>query len=217
MNKNHLIPKLLLLTIFAIAMAFVESAVVVYLRAIFYPDGFKFPLNAITDHKIVIEVFREAATLFMLLSVTFLAGKKRWERFAYFMFSFGVWDVFYYIWLKVLLNWPASLFDRDILFLIPVPWISPVIAPVSVSLLMIIFSILVSRSIHKGFGFSPKLLSGILALSGITLILYSFMHDVNATLHQQMPKPYHYDFLIIGDSLFIVAFLIAYVKRKGNS
>ena len=197
-------------------MAFIESAVVVYLRAIFYPDGFKFPLKAITDHKIVIEVFREAATLFMLLSVTFLAGKKRWERFAYFMFLFGVWDVFYYIWLKVLLNWPASLFDWDILFLIPIPWISPVIAPVSVSLLMIIFSILISRSIHKGFGFSPKLLSGILALSGITLILYSFMHDINATLHQQMPKPYHYDFLIIGDSLFIVAFLIAYVKRKDN-
>ena len=215
--NNNLFSKLLLLAIFAIAMAFIESAVVVYLRAIFYPDGFKFPLKAITDHKIVIEVFREAATLFMLLSVTFLAGKKRWERFAYFMFSFGVWDVFYYIWLKVLLNWPASLFDWDILFLIPIPWISPVIAPVSDSLLMIIFSILISRSIHKGFGFSPKLLSGILALSGITLILYSFMHDVNATLHQQMPKPYHYDFLIIGDSLFIVAFLIAYVKRKGNS
>jgi len=216
MNKNHLIPKLLWLAIFAIAMAFIESAVVVYLRAIFYPDGFKFPLKAITDHKIVIEVFREAATLFMLLSVTFLAGKKRWERFAYFMFLFGVWDVFYYIWLKVLLNWPASLFDWDILFLIPLPWISPVIAPVSVSLLMIIFSILISRSIHKGFGFNPRLLSSILALSGITLILYSFMHDINATLHQQMPKPYHYDFLIIGDSLIIVAFLIAYVKRKDN-
>lgn len=217
MHKDRLISKLLWLTIFAIAMAFIESAVVVYLRAIFYPDGFKFPLKAIMDHKIVIEVFREAATLFMLLSVTFLAGKTRWERFAYFMFSFGVWDVFYYIWLKVLLNWPESLFDWDILFLIPVPWISPVIAPVSVSLLMIIFSILIARSIHKGFGFSPKLLSGILALSGITLILYSFMHDVNATLLQHMPKPYHYDFLIIGDSLFIVAFLIAYIKRKGNS
>jgi hypothetical protein len=217
MNKNELNLKLLWLAIFAIAMAFVESAVVVYLRAIFHPDGFKFPLKEITDHKIVIEVFREAATLFMLLSVTFLAGKKRWERFAWFMFSFGVWDVFYYIWLKVLLNWPVSLFDWDILFLIPVPWISPVIAPVSVSLLMIIFSILISRSIHKGFGFSPKLLSGILALSGITLILYSFMHDVNATLHQQLPKPYHYEFLIIGDGLFTIAFLTAYVKRKGNS
>jgi len=216
MNKNHLIPKLLWLTIFAIAMAFIESAVVVYLRAIFYPDGFKFPLKAITDHKIVIEVFREAATLFMLLSVTFLAGKKRWERFAYFMFLFGVWDVFYYIWLKVLLNWPASLFDWDILFLIPLPWISPVLAPVSISLLMIVFSILIAHSIQRGQEFKPVLISRVLALSGITLILYSFMHDINATLHQQMPKPYHYEFLIIGDSLFIVAFLIAYVKRKDN-
>lgn len=209
--------KIIWLTIFAIAMAFVESAVVVYLRAIFYPDGFKFPLNAITDYKIVIEVFREAATIFMLLSVTFLAGAKRWERFAYFMLAFGVWDIFYYIWLKVLINWPASLFDWDILFLIPLPWISPIIAPVSISLLMIIFSILIVRSIHRGCDFKPALLPIILALSGIILILYSFMHDVNATLHQQMPKPYHYEFLIIGDALFIVAFLIAYVKRKGIS
>ena len=213
MNNNNLIPKLLWLTIFAIAMAFVESAVVVYLRAIFYPDGFKFPLKAITDHKIVIEVFREAATLFMLLSVTFLSGKKLWERFAYFMFSFGVWDVFYYIWLKVLLNWPVSLFDWDILFLIPLPWISPVLAPVSISLLMIIFGIFIAHSVQRGQEFKPAFISRILALSGIILILYSFMHDVNATLHQQMPKPYHYEFLIIGDGLFIAAFLIAYVKR----
>jgi hypothetical protein len=217
MNNNNLVPKLLWLTIFAIAMAFVESAVVVYLRAIFYSDGFKFPLKTITDYKIIIEVFREAATIFILLSITFLAGAKRWERFAYFMLIFGVWDIFYYIWLKVLINWPASIFDWDILFLIPLPWISPVIAPLSISLLMIIFSILISRLIHKGCDFKPTLLSHILALSGTILILYSFMHDVNATLHQQMPKPYHYEFLIIGDGLFITAFLTAYVKRSGNS
>jgi len=215
--NNNLFSKLLRLVIFAIAMAFVESAVVVYLRAIFYPDGFKFPLKAITDYKIIIEVFREAATIFMLLSVTFLAGAKRWERFAYFILTFGVWDIFYYIWLKVLINWPASIFDRDILFLIPIPWISPVIAPVSVSLLMVVFSILIVYSIQKGHDFKPTLLSCIIALSGIVLILYSFMCDTGTTLHQQMPGPYRYELLIIGGCLFMAAFLIAYVKRRGNS
>ena len=213
MNRTSLISKIFWLVIFAIAMAFVESAVVVYLRAIFYPDGFKFPLKAITDYKIIIEVFREAATIFMLLSVTFLAGAKRWERFAYFMLTFGVWDIFYYIWLKVLINWPASILDYDILFLIPIPWISPVIAPASISLLMIIFSILIAHSIQNGHDFRPTLLSRILASAGIAFILYSFMRDINATLHQQMPKPYHYEFLIIGDIMFVAAFMISYLGK----
>ncbi len=217
MNKNRLSHKILWLAVFGTAMAFVESAVVVYLRAIFYPEGFKVPLKTITDYKIIIEVFREIATIFMLLSVAFLSGKARWERFACFMLSFGIWDIFYYIWLKALINWPASIFDWDILFLIPLPWISPVIAPVSVSLLMIVFSILIASSIQKGRDFKPALISGILALSGIVLILYSFMHDINATLHQQIPKPYRYELLVIGEILFVAAFLSAYVKRRGNA
>lgn len=217
MNKSNLFSKLFWLIIFGIAMAFVESAVVVYLRAIFYPEGFKFPLKALTDYKILIEVFREVATILMLLSVSFLAGKKRWERFSYFMFSFAVWDIFYYIWLKVLLNWPLTIFDWDILFLIPLPWISPVIAPVSISVLMIVFSILIARAIHRGVDFKPTLPSRILALLGITLILYSFMHDINATLHQQMPKLYRYELLVIGEVLFVAAFWMSYKKCKGNS
>jgi hypothetical protein len=217
MNKNELNLKLFWLVIFGVAMAFVESAVVVYLRAIFRPEGFQFPMKAMTDFKITIEVFREAATIFMLLSVTFLAGVKRWERFAYFMLIFGVWDIFYYIWLKVLIDWPASIFDLDILFLIPIPWISPVIAPVSVSSLMIVFSIFIVYSIQKGRDFKPALLSRIIALSGIVLILYSFMYDTGATLRQQMPNPYHYGLLIIGDGLLVAAFLTAYFKRRGIS
>ena len=31
-------------TIFAIAMAYVESAIVIYLRILFYPEGFGFPI-----------------------------------------------------------------------------------------------------------------------------------------------------------------------------
>ncbi|MBI5055269.1 MAG: hypothetical protein HZB61_01445 [Nitrospirae bacterium] len=212
---NNLI-KILWLTVFSIAMAFAESAVVVYLRAIFHPEGFIFPLKVTTDHKLGIEVFREIATIIMLLAVSFLAGKQRWERFGYFMLSFGVWDIFYYVWLKLLIDWPLSLFDWDILFLIPIAWIGPVIAPVSISLLMIIFSIFIIHSIHKEHEFKPTALSYILALSGLSLILYSFMHDTGATLHQQIPKPYRYELLIIGDALFIASFVITYLKNKAG-
>jgi hypothetical protein len=197
-------------------MAFAESAVVVYLRAIYYPEGFSFPMKAFTDYKIVVEVLREVATLFMLTAVAYLAGRRFWERFAYFIVSFGIWDIFYYVWLKVLLDWPSTVFEWDILYLIPLPWIGPVVAPVSISVLMIIFSIIIARSFQKGDGFRPGLISHVLALAGAMLILYSFMCDTEATLHRQMPKPYKYELLIIGDILFMAAFLISYLKTKRN-
>ena len=214
MNKNRFIAKIIWVAVFGIAMAFVESAIVVYLRAIFYPEGFAFPLNAIADYKILVEVLRETATIFMLLSVAYLAGEKFWERFAYFILSFGIWDIFYYVWLKALLDWPSSIFDWDILFLIPLPWIGPVIAPVSIAVMMVVFSVLIAHSFRRGHDFRPSMLSYILALTGAALVLYSFMYDIDATLRQRMPKPYRYELLIAGDILFATSFLISYLKME---
>src|SRR5258707_7052052 len=113
-------PKTLwIVTIFSIAMAALESAVVVYLRALYYPDGFTVALRMIDPQILLIEIAREAATLIMLIGVACLAGKNFKDRFAYFLLSFGVWDIFYYAWLKAFINWPASIFDWDILFMIP--------------------------------------------------------------------------------------------------
>ena len=147
-DRANLIKKIIWITIFSIAMAFVEAAVVVYLRAIYYPEGFAFPLTPRTDTIIGVELLREFATILMLLSIAVLTGRRGWERFAYFLFCFGIWDIFYYIWLKLLLDWPSSIFEWDILFLIPLPWIGPVIAPVFLSMLMIIFGF----SISAGYG-----------------------------------------------------------------
>ncbi|MCK5139407.1 MAG: hypothetical protein KAQ85_06160, partial [Thermodesulfovibrionia bacterium] len=188
-NRGNLIRTLIWVAIFSISMAFIESAVVVYLRAIFYPEGFAFPLKLESDNLIGIEVLREIATIFILLSIAVLVGRKLWERFAYFLFCFGVWDIFYYVWLKILINWPSTILDWDILFLIPLPWIGPVIAPVTLSLLMIIFSLFIIDSFHKGSDFKPKPLSRIFTLIGTGLILYSFLYDTNATLYQHPPKP----------------------------
>ena len=211
-SPNKLARKIIWAAVFGISMAFVESAVVVYLRAIFYPEGFSFPLKPITDNLIIVELARELATILLLLSVSALIGRKFWERFAYFLFCFGVWDIFYYVWLKVLLNWPSSIVEWDILFLIPLPWIGPVIAPVSISALMIIFSLLIIFSFHKGYDFRPTLISRILVLVGTALILFSFMRDTNASLYQHLPQPYLYGFLFAGELLYVTAFTLSYLK-----
>jgi len=187
-------------------MAFVEAAVVVYLRALYYPDGFSLPLRDMPTRMVTIELFRELATLIMLGAVAWLAGKKRWERFGWFIITFGFWDIFYYVGLKAALDWPATLFDWDILFLIPLPWIGPVIAPVLVSICMIVIGFLIVRLIASGIEFRPTRLSWVAAVVGTFVILISFMYDTDATLAQKMPHPYPYWLLAIGLALYIEGF-----------
>lgn len=131
--------------VFYMAMAYLESAVVVYLRALYYPEGFDFPLVPMDRSLVGAEVWREVATIIMLLAPAALVTRSALERFAWFCFGFGVWDIFYYVWLKVLLDWPASLMSRDLLFLVPLPWVGPVWAPCVVSLGLIAFAFIVLR------------------------------------------------------------------------
>ena len=92
---------LIIVSVFSIAMGFFESAVVIYLREIYFPDGFSFPLNPIHGSILTVEVLRELATLIMLISIGILAGRNRVQKFAYFIFGFAVWDIFYYIFLSL--------------------------------------------------------------------------------------------------------------------
>jgi hypothetical protein len=144
-ERGRLIKRLLLVFFFGIAFAYIESAVVVYLRAIFHPDGFTFPLAVFDDGQflgrfLLTEIGREAATLVVIFSATWLLARTAKMRLAYFFTIFALWDIFYYIWLKVLVDWPASIMDWDILFLIPMVWASPVLAPVLVSVAMLAFA-----------------------------------------------------------------------------
>ena len=134
--------------IFSIAFGYIEAAVVVYLREIFHPEGFTFPLtifpiDPVSKRLFLTEIGREASTLVLILTGAWLFGRNLRQRVAYFLTIFAVWDIFYYVWLKVLLNWPASLMDWDILFLIPISWASPVLAPVMVSVVMLCFAIVI--------------------------------------------------------------------------
>jgi hypothetical protein len=127
-----------ILSAFAAAMGILEAAVVVYLRALYYPDGFGFPLGEIAPPILRVEIVREAMTLVMIGSVAFLAASRAWPRWIAFLVVFGLWDIFYYVGLKLFLAWPSSLVEPDILFLIPKEWIGPVLAPMLVSLVWVV-------------------------------------------------------------------------------
>jgi hypothetical protein len=138
--------RLAVVAAWAIAFALVEAMVVVYLRRLFslqydltfVPRDFHFP-RAYLGY----EQAREAATMVMLLGVGFLAGRTWGQRFAYWLFAFGVWDIFYYAWLWAYLGWPSSPRTRDLLFLIPAEWWAPVWHPVLASLCFIGVALLI--------------------------------------------------------------------------
>lgn len=169
---------LIWISIFAVSMGIFEGAVVVYLRALYYPGGFDFPLVPFENFIAITELTRELASLFMLLSVGVIAGKNFSQRFAWFIYSFAVWDIIYYVLLYAVLGWPESLLTWDILFLIPVTWTGPVIAPVLLSILMIILAIIIYRynqkSNHKVK--IPKQ-EWILLISGSAIVFISFIWD----------------------------------------
>ncbi len=121
------------LTAFAAAFGYVEGAVVVYLRALEYPSGFRFPLAPMDPHLVLTEVFREAATIVLLLGVAFASAREGFRRFGVFAYCFGLWDLAYYATLKAVLGWPESWLAWDVLFLIPAVWTGPVAAPVLVA------------------------------------------------------------------------------------
>ena len=138
----------LIVVAFSIAFGYIEAAVVVYLRQIFHPDGFIFPMTVfgtgpLFKRFLLTETGREAATIVLIFTGAWLSGHNRQQRVAYFLIIFAVWDIFYYVWLKVLLDWPASIMDWDILFLIPVTWASPVLYPVLVSITLIAFAVVI--------------------------------------------------------------------------
>lgn len=165
------------LGIFAIAMGALEAIVVVYLRQIYYPEGFDFPLTFLSSQMVAIEWIREVATIVMLVCIGIIAGRNWLQRLACFLYCFAIWDIFYYIWLKLLIDWPVSLLTWDILFLIPVPWIGPVLAPVISSLTMILMAGIIINAQHRNAAFRIKPHEWNLIFLGALIILGTFIWD----------------------------------------
>ena len=231
--------RLLITGIFALFMGFLEATVVVYLRELYYPDGFEFPLQTFDVRLLIIELVREFSTLVMLVTVGLLAGRTPLQKFGFFLYLFGVWDIFYYVALKLFLNWPASLLTWDLLFLIPVTWVGPVLAPLICSLTMILFALITNYPSEKTVSLKLKMGEWIFLLSGAFIIFLSFIRDYSLILlrgdylsdilhlaenpqFQQVittyvPSRFAWEIFIIGEVLILLCIgSIVYRKHRIN-
>jgi hypothetical protein len=207
-------------TIFAISMGFFESAVVVYLRTIAYPAGFAFPLQPLSSNLATTEILREVFSLIMLFSVACLLGKRGIERFAWFIYNFAIWDIFYYIFLNLLIGWPDSITTMDLLFMIPVIWAGPVWAPVLLSLLMIFLAIPIIRFSQRiryiGFRLKEILflsLGSLICVLSFTLDSFRFSGGMN----KYEPGPFNWIVFGIGAlMIFIGILMFIFFNRKSR-
>ncbi|HEC43820.1 MAG TPA: hypothetical protein ENI20_13435 [Bacteroides sp.] len=210
-------------------MGLLESAVVIYLRDILYPGGFEFPLNPVRPDLVWTEILRELATLVMLLTIGILAGKTAPEKFAWFLYTFAIWDIFYYVFLWALIGWPESFMTWDVLFLLPVTWTGPVISPLIIASTMILLALLIVR---KESGRIPKL-SWILLISGSLILITAFTWDysgfvlekmsfrdiwtlpgsqVHAMVHEYIPRKFNWLLFSLGE-LVILSGIYVYWKN----
>ena len=229
-NTPSLLKLLSWLVIFSIAMAYLESAVVVYLREIYYPEGFSFPLVSINAEIFITEILREIATIIMLAGIGILTGNSSSQRFAFFLLTFAIWDIFYYVFLFALLGWPSSLLTWDILFLVPIPWVGPVITPIIVSLTMII---LASSLIH--FKKNLNLNQWLLSILGSLMVIISWVLDywifisnqfsngawilsseqeLFGSSDQYIPGSFNWYIFLIGILLLLTATASHYLKNR---
>jgi hypothetical protein len=237
MNSSSVKRTLAWVSIFAVAMGMFETAVVIYLRKMFFPEGFNFPLVAVDTDIALVEFCREAATIIMLIGVGILAGKTPSQRFAWFIYAFAVWDIFYYVFLKVFLDWPSSLFTWDILFLIPVPWVGPVVAPVLVSLTMILLAGVIIRFSEKAIDTKFLFIEKLMFVLGALIIIISFVwdyfgymsehtdltmwapgktQDLFVELARYSPKHYNWWMFGVGQALGLGTILIYYKRLSAK-
>jgi hypothetical protein len=164
--------------LFAVAMAWMESAVVLYLRTLSEELDPYAPFHVPLSPGILrAEMIREAATLVMLALVGWFAGHSRQSRLALFIVAFGTWDIFYYVFLVPLTGWPRSVLDWDILFLLPLPWWGPVLSPALIALLMIAGGTLVALCDTPERSVYPSRRAMLIAAAGCVVALYVFMED----------------------------------------
>lgn len=206
------------LVLFVLAMAAAEASVVVYLRELYCPEAVLFPvMDPQDDPRILrvemVEILREGATLLMLGAVAMLAGATAWQRWSFFMLAFGLWDLLYYAWLKIFLGWPPSPMAWDILFMIPVPWTGPVLAPCLVALCLAGAGWLIlaweGRGVTRAFRGVDWALE---VVAGLTVIL---AFTANAGICRQCSEPaLRFPWLIFSTGLALgVAVFLGAVRR----
>ena len=203
--------ELLWLGVFAVAFGYLESAVVVYLRTIAYGGDFSFPLRPIPPLIMVTEIGREAATMVMLAAAALAPGGRRLLKLARFAYCFGVWDICFYVGLKVLLDWPPSPFTWDILFLIPVPWAAPVLAPASAAAFFVVFG---AYGIVRRGDVRTRIWQRTIAGAGAALIFVTFVWNAGPLASAEPPSSYPWPLFGLGLAALAAAFVSALIETE---
>jgi hypothetical protein len=219
-TMNDLTKRFLWLSVYAVAMALLEAVVVVYIRHGMLRVSYD---HVALTHYMTMEMWREVGTLVMLVAVGWLAGRRGVERWAYGLFAFGMWDIGYYVWLKVLIDWPATLLDWDILFLVPLRWWGPVLSPVLIAALICVTAVLAMVRLTQGESLGitrPRV--GIGVVGGL-LALYVFTSDsLHALLQGRTdwdtlrPEPFKWPLFLMALVLMAVPTLMAVWPRRGK-
>jgi len=204
---------------FGIAFAYIEAAVVVYLRTIFHPQGFTFPLTGfgispLWKQILLTEVGREAASMVLISTAAWLIGRSLQQRTAFFLTIFAVWDIFYYIWLKILINWPGSIMDWDVLFLIPAPWASPVFAPILVSVTLLIFAVIILYCSSCGRAIKATLVDWFGFVFAGLVVVASFCITGRHITEPDFKSHFYWPLFALGEMLAIALFLKCLWKSK---
>ena len=216
------------LFLFGISFGYVEAAVVIYLRALYEPlrqrltpgraPGDLFPLvdrdrmMAVapeTGRLLNVEVIREAATIIMLAAAAMLVAGERSLWLPAFSIGFGVWDVSFYVFLKLWIDWPASLLTWDLLFLLPVPWVAPVLAPVIVSFTIIGCGV---AALYRPIDIGWRHWIGLLL--GGALVVLSFTWDFRHVLAGNLPHPFAWWLFLAGELVSLGTFVKAFLRRS---
>jgi hypothetical protein len=218
---NRAYSKIFWVSVFSIAMAFLEAAVVVYLRRVYSITDLILQVPPFDAQIAAIEVGRELATLVMLLSIGWIAGETFQSRAGFAFITFGLWDIFYYIWLRVFIGWPQSILEPDLLFLIPLPWWGPVLAPVLIALLMVIGGIFAVIKVEKNNPLYIDAWSWVCLITGVLILLYTFMADAlialpadTSTLSSLKPSQFNWPVYFLGFSLSVIALWRMMVGRS---
>jgi hypothetical protein len=228
-DRRAFLRALTALLLFGVSFGYVEAVVVVYLRALYrplhqrlYPASTPHDLFPIIPPErlraeqpeltpyVVTELVREAATLLMLGAVGLATARNGRQWLAAFAIAFGLWDVFYYVSLNLLVGWPDSLLAWDLLFLLPVPWAGPVLAPVLIALSLVGGGTLVLRQEYAGRPFRLGRMHWVLLLGGGLVVITAFCWDFRNTLAGGVPNEFNWTLFALGGAVGVVAFLHAF-------
>lgn len=185
MSRDFPWQNFLSLWLFAMCLGLMEAAVVVYLRALGLPGGSELAqlhelLRSVDTRLLWVEQQRELSTLALLLVPAYLFSGRFSYRLLSYVLCFGVWDLAYYVFLKGFLAWPEHWLVLDVLFLVPRPWIAPVLCPVLISGGMVLFASAYLFLARTRVVKSPHLVAWCALIAGGVLVLYAFLGQSGA-------------------------------------